>query len=217
MSVELIHSPPETITLDGYAASHRAMREMKSDGLLPSNTKVRSSKRRNYLVEQDHRNTKSRMNVTFGFKWIGNAVTTISGIELTHRIRKDQLDLSTLALNDTAAPSIWNAGRNVSATLAICTATSLSAQMTHANHQDGGGRDTEDWQQLQGGRQPQSVCQCARHNGSRGHPENVEGQGERRHGSTMNCLGRQIRDHRAGRSHHASAKEHRQCDKSELN
>jgi putative aminopeptidase FrvX len=27
MSVELIHSPPETITLDGYAASHRAVRE----------------------------------------------------------------------------------------------------------------------------------------------------------------------------------------------
>ncbi|MEM5406466.1 hypothetical protein VSR83_42060, partial [Paraburkholderia unamae] len=36
--------PPETITLDGYAASHRAVREMKADGLLPEDTKVRSSK-----------------------------------------------------------------------------------------------------------------------------------------------------------------------------
>jgi transposase-like protein len=36
--------PPETITLDGYAASHRAVREMKTDGLLPEDTKVRSSK-----------------------------------------------------------------------------------------------------------------------------------------------------------------------------
>lgn len=27
--------PPEIITLDGYAASHRAVREMKVDGLLP--------------------------------------------------------------------------------------------------------------------------------------------------------------------------------------
>jgi transposase-like protein len=35
---------PETITLDGYAASHRAVREMKADGLLPEYTEVRSSK-----------------------------------------------------------------------------------------------------------------------------------------------------------------------------
>ena len=34
---------PETITLNGYAASHRAVREMKADGLLPEDTKVRSS------------------------------------------------------------------------------------------------------------------------------------------------------------------------------
>src|ERR1700722_1959512 len=27
--------PPETVTLDGYAASHRAVREMKTDGQLP--------------------------------------------------------------------------------------------------------------------------------------------------------------------------------------
>jgi transposase-like protein len=33
---------PETITLDGYAATHRAVREMKADGLLPENTKVRT-------------------------------------------------------------------------------------------------------------------------------------------------------------------------------
>lgn len=32
---------PETITLDGCAASHRAVREMKADGLLPEDTKVR--------------------------------------------------------------------------------------------------------------------------------------------------------------------------------
>ena len=36
--------PPETITLDGYAALHRAVREMKADGLLPEDTKVGSSK-----------------------------------------------------------------------------------------------------------------------------------------------------------------------------
>jgi transposase-like protein len=52
--------PPKTITLDGYAASHRAVREMKDDGLLSEDTKVRSSKYLNNLIEQDHRSIKSR-------------------------------------------------------------------------------------------------------------------------------------------------------------
>src|ERR1700682_6076915 len=41
-----------TITLDGYAASHRAVRELKADGSLPANTKLRSSKYLNTLIEQ---------------------------------------------------------------------------------------------------------------------------------------------------------------------
>ena len=50
---------PHTITLDGYAASHRAVREMQEDGLLPRRTKLRSSKYLNNLIEQDHRGIKS--------------------------------------------------------------------------------------------------------------------------------------------------------------
>src|ERR1700723_2827564 len=34
--------PPHTITLDGYAASHRAVREMRTEGLLPKRTKLRA-------------------------------------------------------------------------------------------------------------------------------------------------------------------------------
>ncbi|MFM0007770.1 IS6 family transposase [Paraburkholderia dipogonis] len=86
--------PPETITLDGYAASHRAVREMKVDGL---------------LIEQDHRNIKSRTKVMLGFKRFRNATTTISGIELMHRIRKGQFDLSALGFRDTVSPAVWNA------------------------------------------------------------------------------------------------------------
>ncbi len=52
--------PPQTITLDGYAASHRAVREMRTDGLLPKRTKLRSSKYLNNMIEQDHRGIKSR-------------------------------------------------------------------------------------------------------------------------------------------------------------
>ena len=50
--------PPRTITLDGYAASHRAVREMKATGQLPDDTKLRSSKYLNNLIEQDHRGVK---------------------------------------------------------------------------------------------------------------------------------------------------------------
>jgi transposase-like protein len=100
---------PDSITLDGYAASHRAVREMKADGLLPEDTKVRSSKYLNNLIKQDHRHIKSRTNAMLGFKRFRSAATTISGIELTHHIRKGQFDLAKLGLKDAAAPVVWNA------------------------------------------------------------------------------------------------------------
>ena len=100
--------PPKTITLDGYAASHRAVREMKADGLLPGYTKVRSSKYLNNVVEQDHRNIKSRTQVMLGFKRFSHATITLSGIELMHRIRKGQFNLASLRLKDTLAPAVWN-------------------------------------------------------------------------------------------------------------
>ncbi|SOE98739.1 Transposase (or an inactivated derivative) [Burkholderia sp. OK233] len=50
--------PPETITLDGYAASHRAVREMVAGGLLPEGTYVRSSKYLNNVLSPDfHRSS----------------------------------------------------------------------------------------------------------------------------------------------------------------
>ncbi|WP_429496233.1 IS6 family transposase [Paraburkholderia youngii] len=84
--------PPKSITLDGYAASHRAVREMKADGLLPEHTKIPILEIQylNNLVEQDHRNIKSRTKVMLGFKRFRNAALTLSGIELVHRIRKGQ-------------------------------------------------------------------------------------------------------------------------------
>jgi transposase-like protein len=81
---------------------------MKTDGLLPEDTRVRPSKYLNNLIEQDHRHIKSRTNVMLGFKRFRSAATTISGIKLIHRIRKRQFDLSALALGDIAAPSVWN-------------------------------------------------------------------------------------------------------------
>jgi transposase-like protein len=57
-AIESRVATPQSITLDGYAASHRAVREMKADGQLPADTKVRSSKYLNNLIEQDHRCVK---------------------------------------------------------------------------------------------------------------------------------------------------------------
>ena len=100
---------PTTITLDGYAASHRAVRELKADGLLPPDRKVRSSKYLNNLIEQDHRSVKQRVAVMLGFKRFKNAAITIAGIELMHRIRKGQFALGHLGLQGRAAPAVWDA------------------------------------------------------------------------------------------------------------
>src|SRR5205807_6211154 len=96
---------PRTITLDGYAASHRAVRELKADGSLPANTKLRSSKYLNNLIEQDHRGVKQRIAVMLGFKDFRNAAITIAGIELMHRIRKRQFGLGRLGVQGRAAPA----------------------------------------------------------------------------------------------------------------
>ena len=101
--------PPHTIALDGYAASHCAVREMRSDGLLSKRTKLRSSKHLNNLIEQDHRGVKSRTRPMLGFKNFQSAAITIAGVELFRRIRKDQFALSRLRIKGQAAPAIWNA------------------------------------------------------------------------------------------------------------
>ena len=100
---------PQTITLDGYAASHRAVRELKADGSLPMDTKLRSSKYLNNLIEQDHRSVKQRIAVMLGLKQFHNAAITIAGIELMHRIHKGQFGLRRLGAQGRAAPAVWNA------------------------------------------------------------------------------------------------------------
>jgi transposase-like protein len=42
---------PRVITLDAYAASHRAVQELKSEGTLPGRVRVRSSKYLNNMIE----------------------------------------------------------------------------------------------------------------------------------------------------------------------
>jgi transposase-like protein len=100
---------PETITLDGYAASHRAVRELQEQGRLPDLTKLRSSKYLNNLIEQDHRNVKSRLGAMLGLNSFASAAITIRGVELMHRIRKGQFDLCAVTTQWQTTPEIWTA------------------------------------------------------------------------------------------------------------
>ena len=100
---------PTKITLDAYAASHRAVREMKKDGELPQRVKVRSSQYLNNLIEQDHRRVKQRIRPMLGFKRFENAVVTISGIELAEKIKKGQFKTGKLGGPKASMSELWNA------------------------------------------------------------------------------------------------------------
>jgi len=52
---------PRKITLDGYQASHRAVREFLEEHQSGKRTTIRSSKYLNNLIEQDHRSIKLRL------------------------------------------------------------------------------------------------------------------------------------------------------------
>ena len=99
---------PTKITLDAYAASHRAVREIKEDGELPRRVKVRSSQYLNKLIEQDHRRVKQRIRPMLGFKRFDNVVT-ISGIELAEKIKKGQFKTGKLGGQMATMSERWNA------------------------------------------------------------------------------------------------------------
>ena len=83
------HGDPLSITLDAYAASHRAVRVMKKSGEIHyQKMRVRSSASLNNVVEQDHRRVKRRVNPMLGFQSFENARVVIAGIELAQKISK---------------------------------------------------------------------------------------------------------------------------------
>jgi transposase-like protein len=100
------HGAPRVITLDGYAASHRAVDELKAAGTLPDRVQVRSSKYLNNLIEQDHRRIKQRIRPMLGFKRFETAAVTIRGLELAAKIKKHQFNLKPVAGKTTTAPEL---------------------------------------------------------------------------------------------------------------
>jgi transposase-like protein len=100
---------PTKITLDVYAASHRAVREMKETAELPRRVRVRSSQYLNNLVEQDHRRVNQRIRPMLGFKRFDNGAVTISGIELAEKIKKGQFKTGKFANRKSTMSERWNA------------------------------------------------------------------------------------------------------------
>src|SRR5919199_5243617 len=88
------HGDPLSITLDAYAASHRAVQELKDSGeIFYQKMRVRSCAYLNNVVEQDHRRVKRRVQPMLGFQSFVNARVVIAGIEFAQKIKKRQYDL----------------------------------------------------------------------------------------------------------------------------
>ena len=100
---------PTKITLDAYAASHRAVADLKQAGELPKRVQVRSSKYLNNLIEQDHRRVKQRLGPMLGLKSFRTAAVVIRGIELAEKIKKGQYKMGRLAGSKATTPEIWQA------------------------------------------------------------------------------------------------------------
>jgi transposase-like protein len=100
---------PAKIILDAYAASHRAVADLKESGELPTRVRVRTSKYLNNRIEQDHRRVKQRLRPMLGLKSFRTAVAVISGIELAEKIKKRQFNTGKLGGSTATMPEIWQA------------------------------------------------------------------------------------------------------------
>jgi transposase-like protein len=100
---------PAKVTLDAYAASHRAVADLKRDGELPKEVVVRSSKYLNNLIEQDHRRIKQRLRPMLGLKSFQTADIVIGGIELAEKIKKGQFKTEKPGGRLATMPEIWRA------------------------------------------------------------------------------------------------------------
>ncbi len=100
---------PTKITLDAYAASHRAVADLKESGELPKRVLVRTSKYLNNRIEQDHRRINQRLRPMLGFKSFRAAVVVVGGIELAEKIKKGQFKIGKLGGSTATMPERWQA------------------------------------------------------------------------------------------------------------
>ena len=99
---------PTKITLDAYAASHRAVADLKRTGELPKRVRVRSRKYLNKIIEQDPaREAPARPYA--GTEEFPRAAVVISGMELAEKIKKGQFKIGKLGGPTATMPEIWRA------------------------------------------------------------------------------------------------------------
>jgi putative transposase len=83
------HGVPETITIDGSAATEAAIKSYNAEH--GTAIAIRQVKYFNNIVEQDHRGVKRVTRLMLGFTSFDAAQSTLVGIELMHMIKKRQL------------------------------------------------------------------------------------------------------------------------------
>jgi transposase-like protein len=83
------HGVPEMITIDGSEANEAAIKRYnEAHG---TDIIIRQVKYLNNVVEQDHRAVKRVTRPMLGFKSFGAAQVTLTGIELMHMLKKQQM------------------------------------------------------------------------------------------------------------------------------
>ena len=83
---------PRVITVDKNPAYPAAVNELKNDKILPKNVGLRQIKYLNNIIELDHRAIKRIVRPMLGFQSFHTAIKTLKGIEITHMIKKGQVE-----------------------------------------------------------------------------------------------------------------------------
>ena len=87
------NSNRRVIITDKYAATIKTIKNEVRIGKIKPETKHRSSKYMNNIIEQDHRHIKRITNSMLGFKNFKSACSTIQGIESMNMILKGQTNI----------------------------------------------------------------------------------------------------------------------------
>ncbi|WP_340781501.1 IS6 family transposase [Bacillus mycoides] len=93
-SLQSFHvSKPRVITVDKNPAYPIAIEQLKKEKSIPGGMRLRQQKYLNNIVEQDHHFIKKRIRSILGFKCFDTATSILSGVEVIHMIKKEQVDL----------------------------------------------------------------------------------------------------------------------------
>ena len=80
--------PPHSITTDKLDSYPKAIGRLQHEGKLPQDTKHRTSKYLNNIIEADHGGLKRVIRPTRGFQTMRAASATIKGFEVMRMIRR---------------------------------------------------------------------------------------------------------------------------------